>query len=398
MNTLKYKEIFRKELLNNVIPFWTKNSEDKEYGGFFTCLDEKGKVYDTDKFMWLQCRQIWTLSMLYNQVEKKQEWLDMAIRGAEFVKGNGRDEAGNWYFSLTREGKPIIQPYNIFSDCFAAMGFAQLYSATHNEEYKTIALQTFDNIIKKQDNSKGVYNKQFPGTRPLQGFSLPMILCNLVLEMEPILSPELVDKTIEQGMHAVMKTFYKPEFGLILENVAPDGSFVDCFEGRLINPGHAIEALWFVMDLAKRTDDFSTINQAVDLTIATLEYSWDKTYGGIFYFLDVKGNPLQQLEWDQKLWWVHIEAIVNLLKAYHLTGDERCWSWFEKVFEYTWTHFADSANGEWFGYLNRRGEVLLNAKGGKWKGFFHLPRGLYQGWKTLEAITEKVGVLNQIEK
>ena len=138
MDTLKYKEIFRKELLNNVVPFWTKNSEDAAYGGFFTCLDEKGKVYDTDKFMWLQCRQIWTLSMLYNQVEKKQEWLDMAIRGAEFVKVNGRDADGNWYFSLTREGKPIIQPYNIFSDCFAAMGFAQLYSATHMKNTKQL--------------------------------------------------------------------------------------------------------------------------------------------------------------------------------------------------------------------------------------------------------------------
>ena len=319
----------------------------------------------------------------------------MAIRGAEFVKGTGRDADGNWYFSLTREGKPIIQPYNIFSDCFAAMGFAQLYKATKNEEYKTIALHTFNNILKKQDNSKGIYNKQYPGTRPLRGFSLPMILCNLVLEMEPILSPEVVEKTIAQGMHAVMKTFYKPEFGLILENVAPDGSFVDSFEGRLLNPGHAIEALWFVMDLANRTGDFSTITQAVDITINTLEYSWDKKYGGIFYFLDVKGSPLQQLEWDQKLWWVHIEAIVNLLKAYHLTGDERCWNWFEKVYEYTWTHFTDKANGEWFGYLNRRGEVLLHAKGGKWKGCFHLPRGLYQGWKTLEAIREKAGVLTK---
>ena len=395
MDTFEYKEIFRKELLNNVLPFWIKNSEDKEYGGFFTCLDEKGKVYDTDKFMWLQCRQIWTLSMVYNQVEKRPEWLDMAIRGAEFVKGTGRDADGNWYFSLTREGKPIIQPYNIFSDCFAAMGFAQLYKATKNEEYKTIALHTFNNILKKQDNSKGIYNKQYPGTRPLRGFSLPMILCNLVLEMEPILSPEVVEKTIAQGMHAVMKTFYKPEFGLILENVAPDGSFVDSFEGRLLNPGHAIEALWFVMELANRTGDFSTITEAVDITINTLEYSWDKKYGGIFYFLDVKGSPLQQLEWDQKLWWVHIEAIVNLLKAYHLTGDERCWNWFEKVYEYTWTHFTDNENGEWFGYLNRRGEVLLHAKGGKWKGCFHLPRGLYQGWKTLEAIGEKAGVLTK---
>lgn len=393
MDKLNYKEIYRANLLEDVIPFWVKNSEDKEYGGFFTCLDEVGEVYDTDKFMWLQCRQIWTLSMLYNQVEQKKEWLEMAVRGAEFVKTHGTDIEGNWYFSLTREGLPLSQPFNIFSDCFAAMAFAQLYKATNVEEYKTIALKTFHNILARRENTKGIYNKQYPGTRPMQGFSLPMILCNLVLEMEHILAPELVEETIQSGIHSVMDLFYKPEFGLILENIAADGSFVDSFEGRLVNPGHTIESMWFVMDLATRTNDQQLIKRAVDMTIDTLEYGWDKEYGGIFYFLDVKGNPPQQLEWDQKLWWVHIESIISLLKGYHLTGDERCWQWFEKIHTYTWKHFVDEENGEWFGYLNRRGEVLLNAKGGKWKGCFHVPRGLYQGWKVLEGIEEKYGVL-----
>lgn len=398
MDIFEYKEIYRANLLDSVVPFWVNNSEDKEYGGFFTCLDEKGKVYDTDKFMWLQGRQIWTLAMLYNQVEKKQEWLDMAVRGAEFIKANGRDAEGNWYFSLTREGKPITQPYNIFSDCFAAMGFAQLYKATQNEEYKAIALNTFYNILKRRENSKGIYNKQFPGTRPLQGFSLPMILCNLVLEMEHILKPELVENTIQLGINSVMDVFYKPEFGLILENVAPDGSFTDSFEGRTVNPGHAIESMWFIMDLATRSDNKELIKKAVDITINTIEYGWDKQYGGILYFLDIKGLPPQQLEWDQKLWWVHIEAIISLLKGYHLTGDERCWKWFEKIHDYTWKNFVDEKNGEWFGYLNRRGEVLINAKGGKWKGCFHIPRGLYQGWKVLEAIGDKREILTQTEK
>ena len=398
MDLFEYKEIYRSNLLDDVIPFWTSNSEDKEFGGFFTCLDEVGKVYDTDKFMWLQCRQIWTLSMLYNRVEKKQEWVDMAERGAEFVIKNGRDPEGNWYFSLNREGRPLIQPYNIFSDCFAAMGFAQLYEATKNNEYKKIALDTFYNILRRRDNPKGIYNKQYPGTRPLQGFSLPMILCNLALEMEQILEPKLVEETIQFGIHSVMDVFFKSEFGLILENVAPDGSFVDSFEGRLVNPGHAIESMWFIMDLASRTNDNQLIKKAVDTTLAMLEYGWDKQHGGIFYFLDVKGQPPQQLEWDQKLWWVHIEAIISLLKGYHLTGDERCWKWFEIIHAYTWKHFVDEEKGEWFGYLNRRGEVLLRAKGGKWKGCFHIPRGLYQGWKLLEAIEDKRKVLTKLDK
>jgi len=384
-----YRNLYRDNLLDDVIPFWLNHSGDAQFGGYFTCLDQAGAVYDTDKFVWLQGRQVWCFSMLYNRVEQKPEWLDFAVQGAEFLKKWGRDAGGNWYFSLTREGQPLTQPYNIFSDCFAAMGFGQLHRAIGDPEYGAIAVDTFHRILARKEAPKGIYNKAYPGTRPLKSFALPMILCNLVLELEHLLEPELVETTIASGIHAVMDEFYQPEFGLILENIAPDGSFSDSFEGRLINPGHGLEAMWFVMDMAQRKGDQALIEKAVDLTLKILEYGWDRQYGGIFYFLDVKGNPPQQLEWDQKLWWVHIETIISLLKGYLHTGDERCWEWFEKVHQYTWAHFPDPEHGEWFAYLNRQGEVLLPLKGGKWKGCFHIPRGLFQCWKTLEAIAEK---------
>lgn len=393
----EYAGIYRDNLLNDVVPFWLNNSGDSEFGGYFTCLDTKGQVYDTDKFVWLQGRQVWTFSMLYNNVEQKQEWLDFAIQGAAFLLAHGRDNEGNWYFSLDRSGQPLTQPYNIFSDCFAAMAFAQLYKATHDEQYKTVAIDTFNNILRKKDDPKGAYSKAYPGTRPLQGFSLPMILCNLVLEMEFLLDAGLVNKIINEGIGKVMDVFYQPGLGLILENVTPDGAFSDSFEGRVVNPGHSLEAMWFIMDLAVRKQDAQLIKKAVDITINTLAYGWDEEFGGIFYFKDVKGHPPLQLEWDQKLWWVHIETLITLLKGYHNTGDERCLEWFIKVHDYTWSHFIDRENGEWFGYLNRQGEVLLPLKGGKWKGCFHIPRGLWQCWKVLKAIAEKQElILNKV--
>lgn len=154
---LNFKELanqYKSELLEKVIPFWEKNSKDEEFGGFYTCLDREGKVFDTDKFIWLQGRETWMFSSLYNQVENKPEWLAMALNGAEFLQKYGCDEQGNWYFSLTREGKPLVQPYNIFSDCFATMAFGQLYKATNNEKYATIAKQTFQNILKKVKTQK----------------------------------------------------------------------------------------------------------------------------------------------------------------------------------------------------------------------------------------------------
>lgn len=387
MDFKKLAEQYKSELLDSVLPFWLEKSQDKKFGGYFTCLDREGNVFDTDKFIWLQGREVWMFSMLYNKVEKRQEWLDAAIQGGEFLKKYGHDGNYNWYFSLTREGKPLVEPYNIFSYTFATMAFGQLSIATGNKEYAEIAKKTFDIVLSKVDNPKGKWNKIHPGTRSLKNFALPMILCNLALEIEPLLDEEFMKKTIDVCIHEVMDVFLRPELGgLVVENVAEDGSLVDCMDGRHMNPGHAIEAMWFIMDLGKRLNRPELIEKAKDTAIRMAEYGWDKEHGGIFYFMDLKGHPTQELEWDQKLWWVHIETLISMIKGYQLTKDPRCLEWFERVHNYTWEHFKDQEHPEWFGYLNRQGEVLLNLKGGKWKGCFHVPRGLYQCWQILETL------------
>ena len=380
---------YKSELLDRVMPFWMEKSIDKEFGGYFTCLERDGEVFDTDKFIWLQGREVWMLSTLYNKVEKRQEWLDAAIQGAEFLKKYGHDGNLNWYFALDREGHPLVEPYNIFSYTFAVIAFGQLSIATGNQEYADIAKKTFDIVLSKVDNPKGRWSKAAPGARSLKSFALPMILCNVALEIEPLLDKDFLDKTIETCVHEVMDVFYRPELGLIVEHLGSDNELVDCMDGRLLNPGHAIEAMWFIMDLGKRLGDQALIEKAVKIALAEAEYGWDKQYGGIFYFMDRLGRPLQQLEWDQKLWWVHIETLITMIKGYELTGNAECLAWFERIHDYVWSHFMDPEHPEWFGYLNRQGEVLLTLKGGKWKGCFHVPRGLMQVYQSLERIAEK---------
>lgn len=174
---------YRSALVNDVLPFWEKHSLDMECGGYFTCLNRDGSVYDKDKFMWLQGRQVWMFSLFYTELQANESWLDVARHGMKFMKAYGRDAAGDWYFSLTRDGKPIVQPYNIFSDCFAAMAFGAYAKATKEQEAADIALTTYRNIIRRKDNPKGKYNKLVPGTRPLKSYGLPMILSNLSLEL-----------------------------------------------------------------------------------------------------------------------------------------------------------------------------------------------------------------------
>lgn len=384
-------KLYKDNLLNNIIPFWEKHSLDLENGGYFTCLDREGKVYDTDKLMWLQGRQAWMFSTLYNQVEQRENWLKIAKSGVDFIRDKGMDTQGNVYFSLTENGEPLVQPYNIFSDCFAAMAFAQYGIAAQDQEYKELAKRTYLNILKKKDNPKGIYEKG-TSARPLKSFALPMILSNLALELEDILEPDEVEQTIDFSIQEVMDVFLDKKSGIIYEFVKPDGSFEDSFNGRLLNPGHGIEAMWFMIDIAVRRNDQGLIKKAAETIIKILEYSWDQEFGGILYFLDSKGHPPQQLEWDQKLWWVHLETLVALAKAYEQTQNTEISEWYTKVHDYSWQHFADKEHEEWFGYLNRRGEVLLNLKGGKWKGCFHVPRAMLQCWKTFERM-ENNGII-----
>ncbi len=385
---MKNSELYRNTLLNDVIPFWENHSLDTENGGYFTCLDQTGEVFDTDKFVWLQGRQAWTFSMLYNQVEKNPKWLEIAKSGIDFLREHAMDKDGNFYFSLTKEGKPLVQPYNIFSDCFAAMAFSQYAKATGDESIRELAKQTYYNILKKKDNSKGVYEKN-TDARPLKGFSLPMILSNLVLELEDVLDAEEIEKTIDFSVSEVMEVFLQKDSGIIYEFVTPEGKLCDSFNGRLLNPGHGIEAMWFMIDIGVRKNDKDLIEKATQVILNILEYSWDEEHGGIFYFLDAKGKPPQQLEWDQKLWWVHLETLVALSKSFEHTGNKKIGEWYQKVHDYAWSHFSDPENGEWFGYLNREGKPLLTLKGGKWKGCFHVPRAMFQCWKSFENIESK---------
>ncbi len=380
---------YKSELLDKVLPFWLNNSQDRQFGGYFSCLDRDGSVYDTDKFIWLQCREVWMFAKLYNTVEKRQEWLDCAVQGAEFLKKYGHDGNYNWYFAIDREGRPLVEPYNIFSYTFATIAYGQLSIATGSKEYADIARKTFDIVLSRVDNPKGRWNKAAAGARALKTFDLPMILCNVSLEIEPLIDPAFLQKTIDDCIHEVLDVFYRPELGLIVEALGKDGQLVDCLDGRKMNPGHAIESTWFLMDLGKRLNRPELIQKAVEISLAEVKYGWDEKYEGIFYFMDRLGKPRHELEFDQKLWWVHIETLISMLKGYQLTGNKECLEWFERIHDYTWSHFADPEYPEWYGYLNRQGEVLLPLKGGKWKGCFHVPRGLMNCWLMLEEIANR---------
>lgn len=378
---------YRDALLDDVIPFWQRHSIDGECGGYFSCLDRTGKVFSTDKFVWMQARQVWMFSALVNRLERRDDWLDVARHGAAFLRAHGTDAAGNWYLSLDRAGQPLAEPHNLLSDCFAAMAFGQFALATGDEAARDLALTTYHNILRRQDNPEGQHSKATPGARPPRSLALPMILASVTLELDWMLDAATVDDTLDACLRQVMGDHLDRERLLLHESAMPDGPHADC-DGRLITSGLGVEAMWIIMDIARRRGDRALIDTCVDVVLSTAAFGWDDEYGGLFSSLDDASKPPQQPGGDHKVWWVHLEALVALAMGHELTGRDDCWQWFRRVHDYAWARFPDPTYGEWYGNLNRRGEVLLSHKGGKWKGCFHVPRALWLCWLALERLAQ----------
>ena len=162
-----------------------------------------------------------------------------------------------------------------------------------------------------------------------------------------------------------------------MENVAPDGSISDHFDGRTLNPGHAIEGSWFILEEARRRGgDPDLISLGCNMLDWMWQRGWDEEYGGLFYFRDVYHKPVQEYWQNMKFWWPHDEALIATLLAYSLTRNEKYLSWHQQLREWSFQHFADPLHGEWYGYLDRTGAVSSTLKGSLWKSFFHHPRAM----------------------
>ena len=376
---------YRKQLLEDTVPFWFPRSYDSEYGGFLLMRDADGSLIDDDKAVWIQGRATWLLSTLYNTVEKKPEWLEGARLGYEFLNNYCFDTDGQMFFHVTRDGKPLRKRRYFFSETFYVIAAAAYAKASGNEAAATNARRVFGQCI---DYASGVKKLQpkFTDTRPAKGIGVPMIMMNTAQQLRETIGDVRCDEWIGKWIGEIRRDFVKDDIRCVMEQVAPDGSIIDHIDGRTLNPGHAMEGAWFILHEAKyRNNDPGLISLGCAMLEYMWERGWDKEYGGVFYFRDVYNKPVQEYWQDMKFWWPHNEVIIATLLAFLVTGNEKYAHWHRMVHDYSYKHFHDPQHGEWFGYLHRDGTLAQTGKGNLYKGPFHLPRQEWYCMKVLEA-------------
>ncbi len=384
MKLQEYYKKFEDELLNSCAPFWLNNAVDKEYGGILNCLDRTGEVYSTDKSVWMQGRAGWMFSYLYNHIEKNPKYLEIAKSCISFAKTHCIDKTdGRMYFTVTKEGKPLRKRRYWFSETFYIIANAEYYMATGEKEYLAEAKKYFDFVYGMyQDPESDPYKitpKAYAETRAAKSLANPMIMLNVasIIRDADVERKGYYDNIIT-GLIADIKEFHKEEYHATLESVGLNGEvYLESAPMRVVNPGHDIECSWFLLEEGIKRKDDELISFAETMFNEAFAWGWDKEYGGLFYFKDLLGKPVEAYEHDMKLWWPHNETIIAALMFYKHTGEEKYKEIFERVTKYAFEHFSDREYGEWFGYLRRDGKPTEPpCKGHTYKGPFHVMRML----------------------
>lgn len=365
---------YKLDLTENILPFWLKFGLDKVNEGVYTCLNRDGSIIDTTKSVWFQGRFGFICAFAYNNIEKKQEWLEASKSCINFIEKHCIDKDKRMFFEVTADGKPIRKRRYVFSECFAAIAMSEYAIASGDNSYAQKALEMFQNILYLISTPRILEPKYCEGVE-MQGHSITMILINTASRIKQAIESPILDKQIEKSLNALQKYFIHPEFEALLETVGPNGEFIDSIIGRTINPGHCIETAWFLLEEAKQRKWEPKLTQmALTILNWSWKWGWDEQYGGIINFKDCKNLPPQDYSQDMKFWWPQTEAIIATLYAFEATGDDKYLKMHQQISEFTYNHFPDSEYGEWFGYLHRDGTVAQPAKGNIFKGPFHIPR------------------------
>lgn len=379
-------------LFDDFVPWWERHSIDAEFGGYLTRLERDGTPYSYDKDMWMTGRQVWMFSHLYNNYRPEQSWHDCAKHGLDFMLKYAFKDDGKMHFRLDRHGKPLASVLSLYTEVFASIAVAEYCKMDFSGELHQLALDMYDRMMLRLGLPSDTPTLAYPLNAEFHLHTHDMVRLTVAWVYNDIWPDQKYENDILLSCRSVIDNHWKPDLGVLFENVAMDGSLMlDLPEGRMFHPGHAIESAWMLMEAAEKNNDESLMSSAIDIVLASLEHGWDKEFGGLRYITNYDWTPSHNLEADQKLWWPHGEALYALLFGWAKTGRSDLKAWYEKVHAYTFSHFPDPEHGEWFGYLNRDGSPVWTAKANGWKGFFHVPRVLFRCYQLLSQHQDSEG-------
>lgn len=367
---VKSPEYWKKQALNDIIPFWEKTI-DREYGGFYTNVNEDGSVSDTaDKYTRMHSRILFGFTAAY-LLSGEDKYLDYAKHAFDFIDEYCYDrENGGWQTSVDARGTPNSGNKNLFDLTYGNLGPVYYYFATGNKKAIRFVSDTHNLMLKY------AYDAEYGGffsyvgadwrrATSLKSFNAQIdtftayLLYYYLATKEPALlkliknhADTVVSKMIDN------KTFY------VGENFSYDWEWLE----NTLWAGHNLKTGWVLARVYSLTGDKKYLKAASGIARAQIHRTWDKKHGGWYYKFE---NDSSGTADTLKDWWTQQEGSMLMLTLYPETKNSDYLDKFKKTSLFWDKYFIDRKYGECRRSLTASGEIISAVKGDYYKSAYH---------------------------
>ena len=383
--------------LHAILEWWVKHTLDEENGGFYgKVTNDSVAVPYAEKGLVLNARILYTFSAAYALVPK-ENYLAMAHRAFNYLIKNFLDkDDGGFYWSVNEKGIMLDSKKQVYGQAFAIYAFAEYYKITKNEEALSNAKETFSLLESYSfDNVNTGYLEAFTKTwQPIADLRLSdkdqnekktMNTHLHIIEAYANLYSVWEDERLKTAIKGLLKNFNE-------HIINKETNHLNLFlteqwkvKSGIVSYGHDIEAAWLLQEAAEAIGDETAIklfkNIALKLTDAAIE---GLAKNGALHYEFAKENSHLVEEFH---WWPQAEAMVGFYNAWQINGDSTYLSKSLQSWAFIKNHIKDYKNGEWFWGVNGDYSLMQNQdKAGFWKCPYH------NGRACIEIIKRTTGI------
>ena len=390
-------------LFNELLPFWMDRGVDKEYGGFLTYLDSKGRpTGETLKTLVCQTRMIYTCSSAHRRHFGQGRFLEHAQQGVEFLLKHFWDEEHTgWFWTCAQDGTPVNRSKLIYGHSFAIYALSEYTMASGDPRGLEMAEETYKSITTlAADGEHGGFfefmeedwRRKAPGVYggDRKSLDVHMHLMEAFTNLyEASGEKRYKDDTIYM-IDLIQDHMLHPEYGtgiaqfaldwtplraIIFKNVWGSDRDVEEDEGRPLDNtsyGHNVELGWLLRHAVHILNlDLEAYKPTLKkLYDHALDYGIDWERGGIYC-----EGPHQGLARERnKEFWQQAETMVAMLDAHEVFGESRYLDAYENVHRFVMNYVINHKVGEWYPLFDENNKLLWDYMGHAWKINYHTMR------------------------
>ncbi|HEX7982578.1 MAG TPA: AGE family epimerase/isomerase [Duganella sp.] len=365
-------------------------------GGFYHFYKDDGTVYDArTRHLVSSTRFIFTHAMAWRQFGEAADQQRLR-HGLAFLRGAHRNpQTGGYAWQLdwhNGEGRVTDGTNHCYGLAFVLLAYSHALMAGESEARAWID-ETFALMEQRFWEARyGLYadeaSADWSTLDPYRGQNANMHACEALIaafeatgERAFLLRAETLARNITQRQAALAGNLiwehYHADWSVDTEYNRHDKSNI--FRPWGYQPGHLTEWAKLLLLLERHGDQLEggkdwLLPRAVELFNAAMDKAWDAQHGGIYYGF----GPDDSICDDLKYFWVQAESLATAALLGARTGEASYWTWYDKIWAYSWEHFVDHKYGAWYRILGADNSKLTDEKSPAGKVDYHTMGACYE--------------------